>query len=125
MNNYLTSLRTTTALTKMNRTRHGGLPISNEMMPPKTVTKEINELYDILSLVLFFYSYTVERSGMWAGNGNSMEDLKFWTERLDERIQEIDMKKMSQLLKCDEIWLSSVKNLVWEENEGSMSKKQQ
>ena len=51
--------------------------------------REIDDLYDMLSLVLFFYSYTVERSGMWAGNGNSMEDLERWTERVDARVQEL------------------------------------
>ena len=124
INEYLVSLRTSVALSKAHRKLHGGVPLKDNMMPPHKISAEVNQLYDMLSLVLFFYSYTVERSGMWAGNGNSMEDLKFWTERLDARIQELDMTEMAKLLNVNIEWLAKVKNLEWGENKGSMSKKQ-
>ena len=123
---YLDSLHRTIESTMQHRAVFGGLVVNDaQQMPPTTTTSvELNRLYDVLSLVLFFYSYTVERSGMWAGNGNSMADLKNWTRRVDERIQELDLTEMSTVLQVDIKWLEKVQNLVWDEPaEGSMSKK--
>jgi len=119
---YLKELSRTILNTMIERKKSNGILV--EDLDSGTNTEEVNVLYDVLSLVLFYYSYTIERSGMWAGNGNTMADLKHWTHRVDQRIQELDMKKMSTILNVDPAWLNKVKNLVWDEpSEGSMSKK--
>jgi hypothetical protein len=119
---YLKELSRTILNTMIERKKCNGILV--EDLDSGTNTEEVNVLYDVLSLVLFYYSYTIERSGMWAGNGNTMADLKHWTHRVDQRIQELDMKKMSTILNVDPAWLNKVKNLVWDEpSEGSMSKK--
>jgi hypothetical protein len=88
LSGYLRSLRKATLLASAVRMVHEGVAISKNDLPKAPATdnkdgeeegnlpQEVEDLYDVMSLVLFFYSYTVERSGMWAGNGNSMIDLE-------------------------------------------------
>jgi thiamine kinase-like enzyme len=120
---YLKSLKKTYLRTVSQRKKYNGTIIEEDQMPPES-SNELYVLYDVLSLVLFYYSYTIERSGMWAGNGNTMEDLTNWTNRVDQRIQELDMEKMAKVLNVDVKWLLKVKHLEWDEpSEKSMSYK--
>ena len=68
-------------------------------------------LFDILALVLFFYAYTVERSGAWVDNGNTDEDHRHWKQRVDAVVQELDITKVSGVLGCDRSLLERVQAL--------------
>ena len=68
-------------------------------------------LFKILTLVLFFYAYTVERSGAWVDNGNTDDDHRHWKERVDAVVQELDVTEVCGALGCDASLLQRVQAL--------------
>ena len=79
--------------------------------PSVSVDREANceLLYKILTLVLFFYAYTVERSGAWVDNGNTDEDHRHWKVRVDAAIQELNVEEICNALGCKSSLVNRVK----------------
>ena len=90
-------------------------PTFYSAVPAVPGAQESQTLFEVLSLVLFFYAYTVERSGAWVDNGNTADDHKRWTERIDAIVQDLDVEALSDELGVAPALLERVRALHLED----------